>query len=335
MKSDPEGVVQGPWPSENRMSENGEMVIASGEEKKPTGFLVASWRENGEWPPLFFLFCGQGWKEIKTGEGYPAFNKGQASRGGREAYEMGLCHGMLNDASLFDVGPFNANFKCHLPHGFPLLGHGQELQLLGSSSLPTFLNFASLPMKFFVIGHDCAHKSFSKNKLVEDIVGTLAFLPLVEDTAWHPVWEEEFDSSPVLRKAIIFGYGPFRPWIMSTFTMVHHTAPHIPFKSSDEWNAAQAQLNGTIHCDYPCWIEILCHDINVHIPHHVSARIPHYNLRVAHKSLQENWGKITCMNLNLVCHVYDKEENHVAFDKLAPEESHPVTFLKRVMPVYA
>ncbi|KAL0337708.1 UNVERIFIED_CONTAM: Omega-6 fatty acid desaturase, chloroplastic [Sesamum calycinum] len=205
---------------------------------------------------------------------------------------------------------------------------------------------------FFVIGHDCAHKSFSRNKLVEDIVGTLAFLPLiypyepwrykhdrhhaktnmlVEDTAWQPINPEEFDSSPVLRKAIIYGYGPFRPWMsiahcsdqalvkislacvfafmaigwpliiyktgilgwikfwlmpwlgyhfwMSTFTMVHHTAPHIPFKSSEEWNAAQAQLNGTVHCDYPSWIEVLCHDINVHIPHHISPRIPSYNLR--------------------------------------------------------
>lgn len=34
-------------------------------------------------------------------------------------------------------------------------------------------------LKFFVIGHDCAHKAFSRNKLVEDIVGTLAFLPLI------------------------------------------------------------------------------------------------------------------------------------------------------------
>ena len=34
-------------------------------------------------------------------------------------------------------------------------------------------------VKFFVIGHDCAHKSFSRNKLVEDIVGTLAFMPLM------------------------------------------------------------------------------------------------------------------------------------------------------------
>lgn len=40
---------------------------------------------------------------------------------------------------------------------------------------------------------------------------------------------------------------------MSTFTMVHHTAPHIPFRYSEEWNAAQAQLNGTVHCDYPRW----------------------------------------------------------------------------------
>lgn len=31
----------------------------------------------------------------------------------------------------------------------------------------------------FVIGHDCGHRSFSKNKLVEDIVGTLMFMPLI------------------------------------------------------------------------------------------------------------------------------------------------------------
>ncbi|XLR65790.1 hypothetical protein S83_016462, partial [Arachis hypogaea] len=52
--------------------------------------------------------------------------------------------------------------------------------------------------------HDYPHKSFSKNKLVEDIVGALISLPLIfsyepwlyEDIAWHPVWKDEFDSSP-------------------------------------------------------------------------------------------------------------------------------------------
>ncbi len=34
-------------------------------------------------------------------------------------------------------------------------------------------------VQLFVVGHDCGHRSFSKNKLVEDIVGTLMFMPLI------------------------------------------------------------------------------------------------------------------------------------------------------------
>ena len=34
-------------------------------------------------------------------------------------------------------------------------------------------------LQLFVVGHDCGHRSFSKNKLVEDIVGTLMFMPLI------------------------------------------------------------------------------------------------------------------------------------------------------------
>ncbi|KAH7433974.1 hypothetical protein KP509_07G095400 [Ceratopteris richardii] len=205
--------------------------------------------------------------------------------------------------------------------------------------------------------------SFSNNKLIEDIVGTLAFLPLiypyepwrvkhdkhhaktnmlVEDTAWHPVVEEEYDEfPPYLQLALKLAMGPLRCWAsighwlgwhfqlsnfcpseqnrvkislacvfafmaigwpliiyktgivgwVNTFTMVHHTAPHIPFKDVKNWNSAQAQLGGTVHCDYPRWIEVLCHDISVHIPHHISQKIPSYNLRLANESLRKNWGQ--------------------------------------------
>ena len=34
-------------------------------------------------------------------------------------------------------------------------------------------------LQMFVVGHDCGHRSFSKNKLVEDIVGTVMFAPLI------------------------------------------------------------------------------------------------------------------------------------------------------------
>ena len=41
------------------------------------------------------------------------------------------------------------------------------------------LRFVSPSFQFFVVGHDCAHKTFSKNKLVEDIVGTIMMAPLI------------------------------------------------------------------------------------------------------------------------------------------------------------
>lgn len=33
--------------------------------------------------------------------------------------------------------------------------------------------------QFFVVGHDCGHRSFHSNNLVEDIVGHLMFAPLI------------------------------------------------------------------------------------------------------------------------------------------------------------
>jgi hypothetical protein len=51
---------------------------------------------------------------------------------------------------------------------------------------------------------------FSK---ISSLFPSILYHRLTQDTAWHPVWKKEFDSSPALRKAIIFGYGPLRPWM--------------------------------------------------------------------------------------------------------------------------
>ena len=44
-------------------------------------------------------------------------------------------------------------------------------------------------------------------------------------------------------------------------------------------------------------VEFLCHDINVHVPHHVSSKIPWYNLRAATDSLRSNWGQVQALLL--------------------------------------
>ena len=261
---------------------------------------------------------------------------------------------------------------------------------------------------FFVIGHDAGHRSFAKRRWVNDLVGHIAFLPLIYpfhpwrilhdhhhlhtnkmdvDNAWYPWYAEDFAKAhPAMQKmykvirgwfwwvgsighwavlhfdlrnfktrdrnkailsiavvvafaAVFFpvmiatlGLGGlikfwFMPWLvyhfwMSTFTIVHHTIPEISFQPADQWNAGDAQLAGTVHCSYPRWIEVLCHDINVHVPHHVSTGIPSYNLRAVHANLKENWGEhiierkfnwALMKSIATQCHLYHPEKPYQSF----------------------
>jgi omega-6 fatty acid desaturase (delta-12 desaturase) len=268
---------------------------------------------------------------------------------------------------------------------------------------------------FFVIGHDCAHRSFSNSRRVNDIVGHLYMLPLIYpfhgwryghnhhhkhtnkldvDNAWQP-WKQEVYSelgwgmkltyqamrgklwwlASIAHWAVVhfdwrkFPEGKVRnnvrfsalfviigaaigfpiiiatlgwwgfvkfwllPWLvyhfwMSTFTIVHHTIPEIPFTPASEWNEALAQLEGTVHCDYPRWVEFLCHDINVHLPHHISTAIPSYNLRKATQILRDKWGdKVDLKDrkfswalmkeITEKCHLYDADNNYLSFQDFA------------------
>ncbi len=264
---------------------------------------------------------------------------------------------------------------------------------------------------WFVIAHDCGHRSFAKRRWVNDWVGHLMLLPLLYpfhswrllhdihhrhtnkldiDNAWHP-WTVQMyqQSGPLMQKiyqalrggfwwlasvahwatlhfnpaevaerdqkkmkfsiAVVLGFASMAfptiiltlgwwglvkfwlmPWLvyhfwMSTFTLVHHTLPDIQFYPVETWDEVTSQLEGTVHCDYPKWVEWLCHDINVHVPHHLSVAIPSYNLRMAHASLREQWGHRLIersFSWNLIreiidqCHLYHPDQAYIAFADL-------------------
>ncbi|MFO8040159.1 MAG: fatty acid desaturase [Sodalinema sp.] len=258
---------------------------------------------------------------------------------------------------------------------------------------------------WFVIGHDCGHRSFAQRKWVNNWLGHLMFLPLLYpfhgwriqhnhhhkhtnklgvDNAWDPLTVETYESLPAIVRwlytrvrgrfwwvgsighwlkehfiwtqfsgqerqhvrfsalfVILVGgtglgllgittgwWGVVKFWLMpwmvyhfwmSTFTIVHHTIPDIHFQPQDTWHEANAQLCGTVHCTYPRWVEFLCHDINVHVPHHLSTAIPWYNLRSAYEVIQRDWGDYTVerqfsaalmREITDHCHLYDSEEGY-------------------------
>ena len=113
----------------------------------------------------------------------------------------------------------------------------------------------------------------------------------------------------------------FHFW-MSTFTMIHHTLPHLPFIPEKQWSDVQARLTLTVHCEYPLWVEFLCHKINVHVPHHVSTGIPSYNLRKAHEALKSKFGEYmheAVFGVELIkdvittCHLYHETDVYTSF----------------------
>lgn len=82
----------------------------------------------------------------------------------------------------------------------------------------------------------------------------------------------------------------FHFWL-SLFTLLHHTTPEVQFMAPGEWTREKASLECSVHVIYPWWVDLLNHDISWHVPHHVCAAIPHYNLRRAFAALKESYAE--------------------------------------------
>lgn len=67
---------------------------------------------------------------------------------------------------------------------------------------------------------------------------------------------------------------------LSTYTYLHHTYEEsCVYHNDEQWDPAKAALHGTANIYFPRWISFFHFNIDVHVPHHVSVKVPCYYLR--------------------------------------------------------
>jgi omega-6 fatty acid desaturase (delta-12 desaturase) len=238
--------------------------------------------------------------------------------------------------------------------------------------IPLWFFHGQVLVGLFVLGHDCGHNTFSKNKMMNLIMGHVAFSPLGnglvnwtvthnhhhahtqlrgQDVDWSKwlMTEEEFKratwrnnfsgklgyalpfgvffwiwlnaitrgfrntssrvriSNLIMWSVMILVYGSLAWFTGFSGMMKYHGIPatiamftgyflltiqHANEKSKwfDEssWTPVRGQMESTFDVRFPRFFEWLWLDINIHVPHHVSAAIPWYELRKAGRELKKD-----------------------------------------------
>ena len=68
---------------------------------------------------------------------------------------------------------------------------------------------------------------------------------------------------------------------------VQHQFEDAYWQSNDEWTYADAALRGSSYLKLPAVLQFFTGNIGLHHVHHLSARIPNYNLQAAHEAAQK------------------------------------------------
>ena len=132
------------------------------------------------------------------------------------------------------------------------------------------------PMWVLLIGPRLVKRGM-RPRLRRSVLGTnLALAVVLAGLCWLVGWKELLlVQSPVLLLSGAVGI-----WLF----YVQHQFEDAYWQTSDAWSFEDAALQGSSHLDLPRILRFFTGNIGLHHVHHLSARIPNYNLQAAHEA---------------------------------------------------
>jgi len=132
------------------------------------------------------------------------------------------------------------------------------------------------PMWVLLIGPRLVKRGM-RPRLRRSVLGTnLALAVVLAGLCWLVGWKELLlVQSPVLLLSGAVGI-----WLF----YVQHQFEDAYWQTGDAWSFEDAALQGSSHLDLPRILRFFTGNIGLHHVHHLSARIPNYNLQAAHEA---------------------------------------------------
>jgi omega-6 fatty acid desaturase (delta-12 desaturase) len=148
-----------------------------------------------------------------------------------------------------------------------------------------------------------ARKRFARHILATDVVLFVVIGALVALFGWQAVLLVQLPTAMLA--------GATGIWLF----YVQHQFEDVYWENKGEWNYAAAALEGSSYLKLPKVLQFFSGNIGLHHVHHLSARIPNYNLQAAHDEnpvfhqvpVLTGWEGVKALRLKL----YDEDSNRL------------------------
>ncbi len=139
-----------------------------------------------------------------------------------------------------------------------------------------FVMFGLGPIGVFLIEYRFNRRAARRPERINTYITNILIVALYASLCWAIGWQ----AFLLIQGPIAFMSALFGIWLF----YVQHQFEDSYFENEEEWNYVQAAVEGSSYYKLPKLLQWLSGNIGFHHVHHLSPRVPNYNLEEAHNS---------------------------------------------------